>query len=85
MLATNCPLLLIGMKYLGKGFGVRTTISIFLICIFVDLLREVLHLHPVSHDSLLVTLFGGLFIGIGVELFHSGLQNLKTANSNVLG
>jgi len=72
MLATNCPLLLIGMKYLGKGFGVRTTISIFLISIFVDLFREVLHLQPVSHDFLLVTLFGGLFIGVGVGLTLRG-------------
>jgi uncharacterized membrane-anchored protein YitT (DUF2179 family) len=31
MLAVNVPLLLAGMKYLGRGFGIRTIIAICLV------------------------------------------------------
>ncbi|MGB3210704.1 MAG: YitT family protein [Desulforhopalus sp.] len=72
MLAINVPLLLAGMKYLGRGFGIRTIIAICLVSFFVDFFRIVIKLEPVSHDLLLVTLFGGVIIGIGVGLILRG-------------
>ena len=72
MLIINAPLLLIGMKYLGKSFGIRTVISIVLISFFVDLFKIVLQLGPVSDDLLLVTLFGGMIVGAGVGLILRG-------------
>lgn len=72
MLLINIPLLLGGIKYLGKAFAVRTVISIVVTAGFVDLFREVLHLSPVSSDLLLATLFGGIIIGIGVGLILRG-------------
>lgn len=72
MLIINAPLLLIGMKYLGKSFGIRTVISIFLVSFFVDLFKIVLKLEPVSHEMLLATLFGGVIIGIGVGCILRG-------------
>jgi len=72
MLAINIPLLLAGMKYLGRAFGIRTVICIFLVSIFVDVFKIVLKLQPVSDDLLLATLFGGVIIGIGVGLTLRG-------------
>jgi len=39
---------------------------------FVDVFNEVLKLQPVSHDLLLVTLFGGVIISVGVGLTLRG-------------
>ncbi|WP_217909527.1 YitT family protein [Desulfosediminicola flagellatus] len=72
MLIINVPLLLIGMKYLGKSFGIRTVVSIFLVALFVDLFSIVIKLEPVSHEMLLATLFGGVIIGIGVGCILRG-------------
>ncbi len=72
MLIVNIPLLLIGMKYLGKSFGIRTVISIVLISGFVDLFKVIMKLEPVSSDLLLVTLFGGVIIGVGVGFILRG-------------
>lgn len=72
MLAINAPLLLLGMKYLGKGFGIRTIIAICLAAFFVDLLGEVLGVEAVSDELLLATLFGGVAVGVGVGLILRG-------------
>lgn len=72
MLAINVPLLIAGMKYLGRSFGLRTIAAICLVSFFVDFFRLVIKLEPVSHDLLLVTLFGGVIIGIGVGFILRG-------------
>jgi uncharacterized membrane-anchored protein YitT (DUF2179 family) len=82
MLAINVPLLLVGMKYLGRGFGIRTIVTICLISVFVDYFQIVLELAPVSHDLLLVTLFGGVIIGIGVGLILRG--NSSAGGSTII-
>lgn len=82
MLLINIPLLLIGIRYIGKSFGVRTIISIFLVSALVDLLKIVLQLAPVSQDLLLATLFGGIAVGIGVGLVLRG--NSSAGGSTIL-
>ncbi|WP_051305571.1 YitT family protein [Desulfogranum mediterraneum] len=72
MLAINLPLLLIGMRHLGKGFGIRTVISIFLVSGLVDTFQLVLQLEPISDNLLLAALFGGVAIGLGVGLVLRG-------------
>lgn len=72
MLVINIPLLLAGMKYLGKAFGIRTVISIILVSLFTDLLKLGFRVEPVSDDPLLAALFGGLIIGTGVGLVLRG-------------
>ncbi len=72
MLMINTPLLIIGIKYLGKSFSIRTIISIVLVSFFVDLFKSILQLEPISHNFLLASLFGGLIIGTGVGLTFRG-------------
>lgn len=82
MLAINIPLLLVGMKTLGKAFGLRTVISILLISGFVDLFKEVMQLSAVSDHLLLAALFGGVIIGIGVGLILRG--NSSAGGSTII-
>lgn len=82
MLAINVPLMLIGMKYLGRSFAIRTAIAVCLVSFFVDFFKLVLELKPVSHDLLLVTLFGGVIIGIGVGLILRG--NSSAGGSTII-
>lgn len=64
----NIPLLLIGIKYLGKMFAIRTIITLILISIFVDYFDKVLDIPALVHDSALSAIFGGILIGIGITL-----------------
>ncbi len=72
MLLFNIILLLLGMKYLGKGFAVRTVIAIVLSAFFIDLFTQNIPLESATHEMLLAVLFGGLMIGFGVGLILRG-------------
>ncbi len=71
-LLINVPLLIIGVKYLGEIFAIKTAISILLISFFVDIFTVVIHLPNLSNNLLLATLYGGLAIGVGLGLVFKG-------------
>jgi uncharacterized membrane-anchored protein YitT (DUF2179 family) len=68
----NFPLILIGIKFLGKMFAVRTIITIVLISVFIDVLTQIIHLKPFIVDDALGAIFGGIFVGIGLALIIKG-------------
>ena len=72
MVIINFPLLLLGWRMLGKAFALRSVCAIVLTSITVDLASEFLQLQPLSNDTLLATLYGGIGIGIGVGLILRG-------------
>ncbi len=72
MVAVNLPLLIIGGKYLGKMFALRTIITILLISVFIEFFTEVVELRAFILDTILATIFGGISIGIGLALVIKG-------------
>jgi len=66
------PLIILGMRFFGKSFVVRTFVSIALISLFTDLLKEVIVLEPLTDETILGSVFGGLLIGLGVGLVMLG-------------
>ncbi len=82
MIAVNVPLLIIGVKYLGKMFAVRTVITILLISAIIDFFGEVLHLQAFVIDNTLSAIFGGIFIGIGLALVIKG--NSSAGGSTII-
>jgi uncharacterized membrane-anchored protein YitT (DUF2179 family) len=84
MLVINIPLLIIGAKYIGKKFLIRTLVGTILLSIIVDIFqpfagsfaREYLTNAGTFHypsDYLLYSVFGGFFMGAGLGLvFKSG-------------
>jgi len=67
-LVFNLILLLIGLRYMGRGFAFRTVLSIALTSFFIDFFVKVFPLKSLTGDMFLATLFGGLVIGLGVGL-----------------
>ena len=62
LIALNLPFILIGYKIIGKTFAVQTCIGITLLVIGIDA-------HPIpmlTDDKVLIALFGGFFIGLGI-------------------
>ncbi len=68
----SIPLIVLGMKFFGKSFVVKTFLSIGLISFFTDLLKEVIQITPVTDETILASIFGGLLIGLGVGLVMLG-------------
>lgn len=68
-LAFNIPLTLIGTKLLGPRFGAKTVVAFILTALYVDLLSFFYGSEPlVAGETLVSSIFGGLFIGVGVAL-----------------
>ncbi len=68
-LAFNIPLTLIGTKLLGPRFGVKTVVAFVLTSVYVDTLYYFFGSEPlVEGETLVASIFGGLFVGAGVAL-----------------
>ena len=84
MLLLNIPLFILGMKFIGKKFVVRTLFATTFLSIaidsiepftgfFVDNHLSKLENMPATPDLLLYSIFGGVIMGIGLGLvFKSG-------------
>jgi len=78
----NFPLLVIGGKYLGKIFAIRTIITILMISSFIDFFAQIIELKPFIIDTSLSAIFGGIFTGVGLALVIKG--NSSAGGSTIL-
>ncbi len=68
-LALNIPLAIIGIRILGPRFGVKTVVGFILASGFIDGLIMLYGDAPlVEGDPLLSSIFGGVFIGLGLGM-----------------
>lgn len=72
MIMVNLPLLLLGIKYFGKKYAIKTILTIILISIFIDICNEFLNLPAASDETILAAIFGGICIGLGLGLVIKG-------------
>jgi len=68
IIVLNIPFLLIGLKQIGKRFSITSIIAISLLALAV----AVIPYPAVTSDKLLVAVFGGFFLGLGVGLTIRG-------------
>lgn len=68
----NIPFFLLAFNKIGKKFVIQTFYAIGMLSLAVNLISN--HAHPVTHDLLLSTVFGGIALGTGVGLVlkHEG-------------
>ncbi len=68
-LAFDIPLTIIGIKILGPRFGIKTVVGFVLTAFFNDGITYLYGYEPlVRGDALLSSIFGGLFLGVGLGL-----------------
>ena len=68
LLLINIPFIFLGYKVISKNFAIKTGIAITGLSLCV----AVLHFPEVTHDKLLVSVFGGFFLGAGIGLSVRG-------------
>ncbi|WP_226537255.1 YitT family protein [Fictibacillus halophilus] len=65
LFALNLPFIFIGYKQIGKTFAISTLYGIIILSVATTLLHPV---PPFTDDLLLATVFGGIFIGVGIGM-----------------
>ena len=68
LIIINVPFVYLGYKVIGKAFAVKTAIAIAGLALCV----ASIHFPEVTHDKLLVSVFGGFFLGNGIGLSVRG-------------
>lgn len=68
LILVNIPFIYLGYKIIGKEFAIKTAIAITGLAICVAFV----HFPEVTHDKLLVSVFGGFFLGAGIGLSIRG-------------
>jgi uncharacterized membrane-anchored protein YitT (DUF2179 family) len=66
MLVLNIPLFILGIKILGRSFGIKTLFATLFLSLAIDLLAPILN--SLTDDLLLASIFGGLFVGFGLGM-----------------
>jgi uncharacterized membrane-anchored protein YitT (DUF2179 family) len=68
LLLINFPFVLLGYKVMGKQFAVKAAVAIA----GLALVTAVVNFPDITHDKLLVAVFGGFFLGAGIGLTVRG-------------
>ena len=68
LVVINAPFIVLGYYNLGKAFAIKTTLTI----ISLSIVLLLFDFHIVTADKLLVAVFGGFFLGVGVGLSVRG-------------
>lgn len=68
LIIINIPFVYLGYKVIGKVFAVKTAIAITGLAFCVAFI----HFPEITHDKLLVSVFGGFFLGTGIGLSVRG-------------
>ncbi|HEY9002969.1 MAG TPA: YitT family protein [Mucilaginibacter sp.] len=72
IVGVNIPFIIMGAMQVNKAFAYKTLAAVVGLGACILLLIHVVHLHTITRDKLLVAVFGGGFMGIGVGLSIRG-------------
>ncbi len=64
----NIPFVLIGIKQISWAFAIRSAVAIFMLAMSVHFLE----IPTFTHDKILISIFGGVFLGMGIGLSMRG-------------
>jgi len=64
----NIPFLIMGYRKIGKTFAIQAAFAVLLLA----LLMQVVSIPTVTNDKVLIAVFGGIFIGLGIGLVIRG-------------
>jgi uncharacterized membrane-anchored protein YitT (DUF2179 family) len=80
----NIPLTWLGIKILGRQFGIKTIIGFILCSAFIDFLTLLWGYEPlVANEALLSSIFGGALIGFGLALIFK--SEATSGGSDIIG
>lgn len=68
LVAINLPFLILGAKVISRSFAIKSILSITLLAVLV----HVVQFPAITEDKLLIAVFGGFFLGMGIGMSIRG-------------
>ena len=79
MLILNVPLFILGILFLGQGFGIKSLYGSILFSVFTDITST---LPPLTQSAVMASFFGGALLGIGFGIVF--LSGATTGGTDIL-
>jgi uncharacterized membrane-anchored protein YitT (DUF2179 family) len=83
ILVINIPLFVLGVKVIGRTYGVKSILGVAISSILIDGFTYVFHLGPATDNKILACVFGGIMLGAGLGLVFRG--GGSTGGSDIVG
>jgi uncharacterized membrane-anchored protein YitT (DUF2179 family) len=83
ILVINIPLFVLGVKVIGRTYGVKSILGVAISSLLIDGFTYVFHLGPATDNKILACIFGGILLGAGLGLVFRG--GGSTGGSDILG
>ncbi len=79
----NVPLFIIGIKVLGKSYGIKSLAGMVVSSLLIDFFTYIVPLQSATDDIILACVFGGITLGAGLGLVFKG--GGSTGGSDIVG
>jgi uncharacterized membrane-anchored protein YitT (DUF2179 family) len=79
----NIPLFVLGIRVLGKTYGIKSFLGLLLSSLTIDFFSYVMRLQPATNNPMLACLFGGIVLGAGLGLVFRG--GGSTGGTDIIG
>ncbi len=81
----NLPILYLGIKKLGRDYGIKSIVGIALSYLTIDLFYELLGFKKIhaTNNEILAAIYGGVLLGVGLGLVFKG--RASTGGTDVIG
>ncbi len=79
----NIPLFIIGVRTLGKGYGIKSVLGLTISSGLIDFFTYAVPVKSATENSLLAAIFGGIMLGAGLGLVFRG--GGSTGGTDIVG
>jgi uncharacterized membrane-anchored protein YitT (DUF2179 family) len=79
----NIPIFLIGIKVMGRKYGVKSFFGMIASSLITDFLYEVVKIKPATDNVILASIYSGILIGLGLGIIFR--RKASTGGSDTLG
>ncbi len=81
----NLPILYLGIKKLGRAYGIKSIVGILFSYLGIDFFYEILKFKNIhaTNNEILASIYGGVMLGVGLGLVFKG--RASTGGTDVIG
>jgi uncharacterized membrane-anchored protein YitT (DUF2179 family) len=79
----NIPLFILGIKTLGRTYGIKSLFGIILSAFFIDFFTYILPIPSVTNNQILAAVYGGILLGAGLGIVFRGQGS--TGGTDIVG
>jgi uncharacterized membrane-anchored protein YitT (DUF2179 family) len=91
ILVLNIPVFIVGIKIMGRRYGLRSLLGMVVSSVLIDFFHEVvfkqsalkLPAEGATHNTILAAIYGGFMLGVGLGLVFRG--RASTGGSDIIG